>query len=214
MAGSVNPVRAYDSPRRREQARATRAAILEAARTLFIDRGYVATTIRTIAETARVSPETVYASFRTKRSLLASLVDISIARDDEPVALLDRPWVRQMRAEPDAARRLRILAENGSALLERISPIFEVIRGAATADPEVASLWERYKTQRYAGQRALVGIIGRAPLQDGLTLGRAADILFTIGSPETYRLLTVDRGWSAERFTRWYADTLASLLLE
>jgi hypothetical protein len=35
----------------------------------------------------------------------------------------------------------------------------------------------------------------------------------SIGSPETYRLLVIDRGWSRSRFERWYGDTLGLLLL-
>lgn len=214
MSGSVKPRRAYVSPRRRDQARATRAAILEAARDLFIERGYVATTMQAIADQAGVAPETVYSTFGTKRSLLSSVIDVSITGDNEPLPLLERAWVQDMRAEPDARRRVEILARNGSRILERMSPIYEVLRGAAASDLGVASLWELHKSQRLAGQRELVRIVGaRGSLRQGLTARQATDIVFTIGSPETYRLLTADRNWSATRFEGWYADTLARLLL-
>jgi AcrR family transcriptional regulator len=214
MSRTVKPRRAYDSPRRRQQALATRRAVLEAARELFIQRGYVATTIDAIAAGAAVSPETVYATFKNKRSLLSQLLDVAIAGDDAPVPILERPWVRQLRDEGDPRRRLRLLARNGRLILERTAPVYEVLRGAAAADPEIASLWEQAKAQRLAGQRELLGIVTeRAPLRHGLPATTATDILFTIGSPETYRLLVVDRGWSADRFERWYADALARLLL-
>jgi AcrR family transcriptional regulator len=214
MSRTVKPRRAYDSPRRRQQALATRRAVLEAARELFIQRGYVATTIDAIAAGAAVSPETVYATFKNKRSLLSQLLDVAIAGDDAPVPILERPWVRQLRDEGDPRRRLRLLARNGRSILERTAPVYEVLRGAAAADPEIASLWEQAKAQRLAGQRELLGIVTeRAPLRHGLPATTATDILFTIGSPETYRLLVVDRGWSADRFERWYADALARLLL-
>jgi AcrR family transcriptional regulator len=214
MAKAVKPRRAYDSPRRREQALATRRAVLDAARELFVDGGYVATTIEAIAARAGVSPETVYATFKNKRSLLSRLLDVSMAGDDAPVPILERPWVQQLRDEADPRRRLRILARNGRLILERSAPIYEVLRGAAAADPEIASLWERNQAQRFAGQRELLrSLTERAPLRHGLPATTAADILFAIGSPETYRLLVVDRGWSADRFERWYADTLARLLL-
>jgi TetR/AcrR family transcriptional regulator, regulator of autoinduction and epiphytic fitness len=214
MPESVKPRRAYDSPRRREQARATRRKVLEAARELFTERGYVATTIETIAARAGVSPETVYATFRSKRSLLSELTDVSMAGDDAPVPILDRAWVHQLREEPDPRRRLRILARNGTSILQRTAPIYEVLRGAATADPAIASLWELNKAQRLAGQTELARIVAaHQPFREGVSVRVAADTLFAIGSPETYRLLVVDRGWSAERFERWYADTLARLLL-
>lgn len=88
-----------------------------------------------------------------------------------------------------------------------------MLRGAAGADPEIASLWELNKAQRFAGQSELVRILAaRDRLREGLTVRTASDVLFAIGSPETYRLLVVDRGWSADRFERWYAETLARLL--
>jgi TetR/AcrR family transcriptional regulator, regulator of autoinduction and epiphytic fitness len=214
MPKAVKPRRTYDSPRRREQARATRRAVLEAARELFVEDGYVATTIEAIAARAEVSPETVYATFGNKRSLLSELIDVSIAGDDASVPILERRWVQEMRDEPDPLLRLQILARNGRLILERTAPVYEVLGGAATADPELASLLELTKAQRFAGQRELLRLLTQGnPLREGLTAKAAADILFAIGSPETYRLLVVDRSWSADQFERWYRDTLARLLV-
>lgn len=177
-------------------------------------RGYAATTIDAIAARADVSPETIYATFRNKRSLLSDLVDVSIAGDDAPVPILERPWVQEMRDEPDVGRRLRILARNGRAMLERWADVADVLRGAAAADPEVAALWEDNKAQRFTGQQALFRVVADGTrLRQGLTRESATDVLFAVGSPEVYRLLVVDRGWSGDRFERWYADALARLLL-
>jgi AcrR family transcriptional regulator len=188
--------------------------VIVAARELFMEQGYVATTIRSIAARAGVSPETVYASFGTKRALLSSVLDVAIVGDDELVPLMERSWVREMRNEPNARQRLHILAVNGSRILRRISPVYEVLREAAAADPEVASLWAGYSAQRFVGQRELVAVVSAGgSLRKGLATGEAADVLFAVGSPETYRLLTLDRGWSASRFMRWYEETLVRLLL-
>ncbi|HEY6567662.1 MAG TPA: helix-turn-helix domain-containing protein [Actinomycetota bacterium] len=188
--------------------------MLESARALFIAHGYVATTIVAIAERAGVSPETVYAVFTTKRALLSSVIDVSITGDDAPVPLLERPWVEAMRLEPEPSARLNLLATNGRRILERITPIYEVLRGAAASDPEIDTMWQRHKAQRAVGQRELIRIVcPEGSLRKGLTVDAAADLLFTIGSPETYQLLTGDRGWSPARFERWYADTLGRLLL-
>jgi len=214
MPRTARPRRSYDSSRRREQALQTHSAILDAARELFIERGYAATTIDAIAARAQVSPETIYAVFKNKRSVLSRLIDVAIAGDDAPVTVLERNWVQDMREEPDPLRRLQILARNGRLILERTAPVYEVLRGAAAADPELASLWELNKSQRFAGQRELLRIlVGTDQLREGLTARVAADVLFSIGSPESYRLLVVDRGWSADRFERWYADALRRLLL-
>ena len=214
MAEPGTARRPYDSPRRREQAARTRAEIVDAALALFVERGYVATTIVAIAERARVSPESVYAVFKTKRALLSSSLDVSIVGDADPVPLLERGWVQDLRQEADPRRRMRILARNGRGILERVSPIYEVLREASSADPEVASLTRRYEQQRFEGQRALLRIVApRGTLRPGLSVAAAADTLYAVGSPESYRLLVRDRGWSPARFERWYADTLIRLLL-
>ncbi|MGZ8438070.1 MAG: TetR/AcrR family transcriptional regulator [Candidatus Limnocylindrales bacterium] len=205
--------RPYHSPRRTEQANATRSAILDAARAAFVQNGYVATSIAGIARRAVVSAETIYATFGTKRAVLSALVDISIAGDDAPVAILDRGWVQALRAEPDHRRRVEILAHNGRLILERRAPIDEVVQGAAAADAKIRSLLEAGRAQRYAGQRALLGIVaGPRGFGHGLTLDAAADLLFTLGSPEVYQLLTGARGWSGDRFEAWYTESIASLL--
>lgn len=215
MSTSITPRRRYHSPRRAEHANATRAAILDAARAAFIERGYVASSIAGIARRAAVSAETIYATFGTKRAILAALVDVSIAGDDEPIPLLDRIWIRELRNEVDRRRRVEILARNGRSILERRAPIDEVVHGAAAADPEIHQLFETGQAARYAGQRELLAIVaGPDGLRPGLTLDGAADILFAVGSPEVYRLLTVVRGWSGDRFEAWYTDVIASLLSE
>ena len=189
--------------------------MLDAARGLFIERGFGATTIDAIAGGADVSPETIYATFGNKRSILAELVDVSIAGGQNAGLVLEQAWVAMMREEADPRRRLAILAHNGRTILERRAAIDEVVRGAADVDPEIAALWARGKAQRHAGQRELLRIVvGAGGLRPGLDLATAADILYAIGSPETYRHLVVDRGWSGRRFERWYAETLERLLLE
>ena len=215
MATPVKPPSGREFPRRRERALATRRRVLDAARALFIERGYVATTIDAIAERADVSTETVYATFGTKRAVLSELVDVSIAGGAEPVPVMDQSAVQRLRDEPDQRARLRMLATLGRSILERRSAIDAVVAGAATSDPEIAALRDRGKAERFAGQRALLGIvIGDGRLREGLDLETGASVLYAIGSPETYQLLVVDRGWSPDRFETWYAGTLERLLLE
>jgi TetR/AcrR family transcriptional regulator, regulator of autoinduction and epiphytic fitness len=209
MKDAVKPRRTYRSPRRDAQASATRRAILDAARDLFIKGGYVGTTMQALAEHAGVSPATVYATFVTKRAVLSALVDISIAGDDAPVAILDRPWVAQLREEPDLGRRIGLLAHHGRLMLERRAAVDEVLRAAATADGEIATMWQQAKAQRFMGQKVLLGIVAGPSLR--LT-GEAVDALYAIGSPETYGLLVRDRGWSPARFERWYATSIRELI--
>lgn len=174
----------------------------------------MATTIDAIAERAGVSPETLYATFGSKRALLTELVDVSVAGGDDQPRIFDQQWVQEMRGEPDPNRRVAILARNGRAILERRAAVDEVVNGAAAADPAIAALAERSRKERYAGQRRLLRIVlGPTGPREGVSFETAADVLYAIGSPETYRLLVGDRGWSGSRFERWYAETLARLIL-
>lgn len=188
--------------------------MLDSARTLFLGRGYVTTSIAAIAENADVSTETIYATFGTKRAILSDLVDISMAGDVDARPVLQQAWVEDLKVEPDAHRRARLLAAAGRAILDRRYEVDEIVRGAASADPEIAALRDIGDAQRLAGQRELLGIVvGDHGLRDGLDFEAALDSLYAIGSPDTYRALVVDRGWTAERFESWYGDTIDRLLL-
>lgn len=215
MPESVKPSRTRDFPRRRQRAQATRSRVLEAAKALFVELGYTATTIQAIAERADVSPETVYSTFGNKRSLLSELVDISIAGDIAAPPVLEQAWVQRLREEPDVHRRLRMLAGQGRSILERRAAVDEVVRGAASADTEIADLRDRGKAERFTGQRELLRVVlGQARLREGIDPETAADILYALGSPETFLLLVMDRGWTGDRFEAWYGETLEQLLLE
>ena len=213
MAEPVKSSAAPDYPRRRQRAQATRARVLAAARELFVERGYVATTIDAIAMGADVAPETIYAAFGNKRTILATLVDVSVAGGSDAGPVMAQSWVQELRDERDAHRRVLILAANGRMILERRHAIDEVVRSAAASDPDIAALHDTGKTQRFAGQRELLRmVLGDADLRPGVDLDAAADIIYAAGSPETFRLLVVDRSWTGERFEAWYAETIDGLL--
>ena len=108
--------RAYDSSRRREAAAARRAAILAAAHDLFVEQGYAATTMQAVAERAGVALDTVYASVGTKPALLAALnLQAVTGRDDTP-DVEEWDFVRRIRSEPDAARKLELYARSVAAI--------------------------------------------------------------------------------------------------
>ncbi|MCY7417933.1 MAG: TetR/AcrR family transcriptional regulator [Chloroflexi bacterium] len=209
------PSRGYKSPLRRAQAARTRNAVIGAARELFLAQGYAATSIDAVAGRAGVSSETIYVQFRSKRGLLSGLLDVSIAGDDEPVPVIERAWAQGLRALPTVRARLRVLAREGARILERRAPIDELLRTAGAADPAVAAMAAESARQRLVGQRALLRIvIGEDRLRAGLTEATAGDILFAIGSPDTWRTLVVDRGWTPARYERWYVATLERLFLD
>ena len=93
MSGPVKPKRAYDASRRQEQARANRAAMLAAGRSLFLEHGYAPTTMKMVAAEAGVSTQSVYQVFGNKPGLVKALVDVAIVGDDQPVPMMEREFV-------------------------------------------------------------------------------------------------------------------------
>lgn len=201
--------------RRAEQARATRRRIIECARELFLQQGYAATTLDQIAARAGVAVQTVYFHFGNKRTVLKEVMDVLAVGDDAPVPLLERSWVQQVRDEPDARRALGIWLRNGRIIFGRVAPMLSVVRDAAGADPEMAEQWRTNQHERYLAHRTLAEILAaKKALRSGLTVHNAADIIFTLASPEVYLLLTAERGWSPAQWQRWLSDTIAQAVLQ
>jgi AcrR family transcriptional regulator len=214
MTDSKKPRRQYRSSRRQEQAQETRSRILAAALKLFSEYGYAGATIEAIAQEAGVAPLTVYAAFSNKRSILAALVGVSVGGDDQPVPLLQRPGPQAVLQEKDPSRQIYRFAADITDILERVTPIFEIMRMAAKTEPEIAELLANILGERLHNLGVFVQhLSANATLRDGLDVPGATEIVWTIASPEVYRLLTVDRGWPKERFSQWLGDSLARLLL-
>src|SRR5919112_1777938 len=112
MPDRVKPKRPYHSPRRQEQAAATRRSILDAAARLFERDGYAATTMEAIAAAAGVALKTVYVVFETKSGLLRALWDLRLKGDEDDAAVSQREWYLEVIQEPDAERQLRLNARN------------------------------------------------------------------------------------------------------
>ena len=205
--------RRYDNSRRQAQARATRLRVIEAAQRMFTEYGYPATTIEAIAEAADVPLPTVYRLFGAKRALLTAVLDTSLGGDDRPVAFADRPAVRAARAEPDPVKMVNAFARIIRELMERSSAIQHVLATAAQVDPDAAGLLAEIRRQRHTGQSRIVAALdARGALDPGLEISEAADIVYALLSPEVHRILTVERGWPADRYERWVARSLATLV--
>ena len=204
--------RSYDSPKRQEQAQSTRRSILDAARDLFLDRGYATTTIQAIADVAGVAVQTVYAVFGNKRELLKQLVDVAVAGDDEPVPLDERFELRAIEDEPDQRRRVVLHAHLMRQILERAGPLAAVARQATVVDPEFAGLWDGQMRVRRVGMgNAARSIAGRDGLR--VDVGTAADVLWAVSGPEAYEMFIRDLGWSYERYEDWLRDVIERMLL-
>lgn len=199
-----------EAGRRREQrALQTRARIASAGLRLFRERGYVATSVETIAAEAGVAPATVYQAFGTKQAILARALDTTIAGDAQPVPLLDRAWVTDARRQRDTNRRLAAVVRGAAQVAAHTAPLKEVMRDAAATDPTVRDLIREDHERRRETQRALTNIaIGNDHLRPGMTPDQAADAFFVLVNSDTYRLTTGALGWNEEKWHRWLIDVL------
>jgi AcrR family transcriptional regulator len=210
MAGRVKARRAYHSPLRTDQAEQTRRRILEAARRLFIDRGYAGTTVAAVADDAGVSPETIYTTLGGKRGLLEGVMDVTGPHES---AAGDDKWWQTVEQLPAAAQRLDKMVEYSCRILARTQPIHAIIRGAADKEPFAAEFGRRLLQERLENQTDRVRKYVARDLRTGLSVAEAGQRFCALSSPELYHLLTVELGWTAEQHKAWLTELLRRELL-
>jgi AcrR family transcriptional regulator len=194
--------------------RLARAAVVEAARQLFLERGYGATTVEAISELADVPPATVYRLFSSKHGILKALFDISIVGDHEDVPMVERPQVRSLLDADDPRSQLAGFVAIAAEVNARVGPLYRILVSAAGTDPDAAGQLDELTRQRQQGQRAISRSLARAgALRAELKERDAADLIHALLSPELYRLLVLDRAWPPDRYTTWLTATLADQLL-
>jgi AcrR family transcriptional regulator len=214
MATDVKRRRSYDGKGGQARTRLARAAVVEAAQALFLDRGYAGTTIEAISGLADVPPATVYRLFSSKLGILKALLDASIAGDDEAVALEDRPHVRALLADPDPKNQLSGFAGITRGIMSRAEPVHRILVSAAGSDPDAEALLAEQARQRQQGQAQIARSLARVgALRPKLRERDVTDIIHALMSPEVYRLLVCDRGWPPERYEQWLKDILIDQLL-
>ncbi len=201
--------RRYHSPRRLQQAEATRQAIVRAARKLFAEHGYQATTLQAVAREAEVSVPTLYVVFGSKAAILSALVKSAGADEDI------RALARAAFAEPDSQRQLRLAARVMRSIQERESDILDLLWQAGGGDPDLAEAWRQSHRQQLGRLGELIAVLAQKDaLKPGLSVETATETLWALGSPEIYRLLVRERGWTPQRFEDWLGETTATLLLQ
>ena len=213
MARMPGPVkRRYDATGRRQAAARTRAAILDAARDLFTERGYAATSMTAIADRAGVALDTVYASVGRKPELARLLIETAISGTDQAIPAEQRDYVQAIQAAPDAATKIAVYAAAITVIAPRLALVLAIVQQAAHAEPELARLWDQIAERRAANMRRFVADLASVhPLR--LDPGPAADIVWATNAAEMYQLLVGQRGWSPQRYEHFLADTWRRLLL-
>jgi AcrR family transcriptional regulator len=214
MDRDVKPRRTYDGAARQARTRRTQAAVVEAAQSLFVERGYAATTIEAISDRSDTPQATVYRLFSSKLGILKALLDVSIGGDDRAVPMADRPQVRALESDADPANQLTGFAALLREIMARVGPVHRVLADAARSDQDAAALLAEIARQRHEGQQGIARSLARSgALRPGLSERDAADVIHALASPEVYGLLVTDRGWSGERYETWLRSILADQLL-
>ena len=212
MSGDVNPAGALPSLRQAQVAH-TEQRILAAATELFLEGGYLATTLEAVARRAQVGARTVYLRFGTKAALFKRVIDVAVAGDTEPVDVLGRDWMQPALSAPTAAERIAASAAASRQIMQRTGALFAVAQQAAAVEPLVAGFWQQGREQT----RHAFAVFWTRMAEDGL-LGPAADLTWLIdttsilAAAETYLLITRTTGWGLDEYERWLIRTFSQLM--
>ena len=207
--------RPYRSTLRESQARATRRAVVNAARDLFVELGWSGTTIEAVAARAGVSRKTVFTSVGGKAALLKLALDWALVGDDEPVPLEERQVLAEMEQQTDpralVARWARFVAE----LEERVAPLAAVLVVAADADPEAAGVHAVSERNRLRGAEFVVArLTAINGLRPGVTAERAVAAALVLMDPSIHRTLVSEHGWTREEYADWIERNAVAELLK
>jgi len=207
--------RRYHAPGRTARAAGTRRAVLDAARALFTERGYGATTVADIAAGAGVAVDTVYATVGPKPALLRELIETALSGTDDAVPAREREYVQAIKAAPTAEAKLTTYAAAITTIQARLAPIFLALRDAAVSDAACARLWDGISRRRAANMREFAADLRlTGQLRADLSDDEVADVIWSMNAAEYWTLLVGERGWTAQRFRDWLADAWVRLLLE
>ncbi|MEV4580728.1 helix-turn-helix domain-containing protein [Nonomuraea jabiensis] len=207
MEAEVGP-RRYDSLRRTTQALETRAEIARAARRLFVERGWAATTVRDVAREAGVSVPTVYSVYGNKTGLTRALADAADLSADpsQQLAELEAPGT-------DPARQLAAMAGFDRRLYERAGDVITLLREAGRVEPELATVYRDGRRRADETRTAVFSSWPAGTLREGLDVPAAVDVYAGMCSIDVYAALTGERGWSPERVEHWWSEALVRELL-
>lgn len=213
--GSDVKRREYRSERRAAGAEATRAAIVAAAREMFLEAGYARTTVAAVADRAGVNVDTMYAAIGRKPDLMRLVLEAAISGVDRAVPAEERAYVRALQAAPTAKAKIEIYATAIAEMSPRTAPVFEALRTAGLTDETCAALYREITERRAANMlRFAAELRATGELRDDLTDEEVADIVWSTNAVEYYLLLVRDRGWTPQRFGDYLADAWCRLLLQ
>jgi hypothetical protein len=159
--------------------------------------------------------QTVYNVIGGKSAVLKAVYDVTLAGDDDPVAMGERPAFRAMAQASSGREMLERYAQLGRQLSERVLPLLTTLLAqAATGDPDLQAFAATIEGERAAGTAAVAqSVHERFGLRDGLSAQDAADILWVLTAPDLVDRLVNRRGWSWDKSQQWIGSTMADALL-
>ncbi len=208
----VKKTRTYDASGRLARAQETRARVVEIAKEMFLSDGYGGVTIGAIAERAGVSPETIYKTFGGKPGLVRAIHQRGLeGRGPVPA---ERRSDATSANEGDPYAIVRRWGELIAEVSPLVSPIALLVRAGADSDADLASLQREIDESRIARMTQNAKVLARRGfLREGVTVKRAAEIMWAFTAPELYDLFVVRRGWTPAALGAFAADAFASALL-
>jgi AcrR family transcriptional regulator len=210
MPHHVKRRRTYDTTKRRADALARRTAVLASARELFLLDGFAATTVAAVAERGGVSQETVYKNFGGKPGLVRALHEDAM-RGEGPVSPYQRS--EDLRGQPDPYEIVRGWSRLSMEVAPRVSPLLLLMRDAAVIQPTLRDLLAELDDARHRRMSENAQFLHKAGhLREGVTTRAAADLMWSVTSPEMYELLVVRRAWSLNQYADHILHTVSSLL--
>jgi AcrR family transcriptional regulator len=187
--------------------------VLAAARELFVEQGYGRTTIAEIARAAGVSPETIYATFKNKSTLLHRVWDVTIGGDDEELVFHERPEIMAIRAEPDLAKRFMMHARMSTTAARRMAPFRLAVQAAAGSEPSAADMLAEMDRQRLTGMGVMAAEAAKTG-QLAVSEEECRDIVWAMTDGLLWHAFVNGRGWSDERYADWLGRMWVAVLVE
>lgn len=200
----------FSRPNRRVvQSAETRLLIVSTARRLFVENGYIPTSIGQLAAACGVAVQTIYNSVGSKSEVLSAVIDQAASGDQAPASPLEFLG-EKLEATTTTDAMASVLGEWFRTVNGRMAPIYRVLSDAAAIDPAAAELKasrDNQRLERYALAPALIR--ARGGLSDGTGDEEAAAFIWSTGHPQTYDFFLNTRGWTPERYERWCSTSLA-----
>lgn len=203
----MSSARAYRSPLRSRQAADTRNAVLAAARRLFAQNGYAATTVKQVADAAGVSAPTVYNGFGSKAGIAQALIDFTNRESGAEVL------ARDVAAARTPETMLRASIHLVCVLHRRMGDFIRVLLEAASVDDSLAPAVAAGRASHAGPQQLLARRLQEADaLRPGLSADTAAGLLTVCTSPDTIERYVADLGWDYDRIEQDLTDAMVLAL--